>query len=565
MRSVFLLAAGAALAAVAFAGPVEGAEFIRGDANGDGVVSISDAHYLFNFLFRVGDYPECGFAADVNDDGQINITDAIELCVFTVRGVPVPKPPFPAPGLDPEGTEPGPNLPPCDSYGSGRPVEDASASLRVLDELVPGGQEAGAVIRLSISSSRRIAGYGATIAPGGIVLRPNPGASSTANGFPVSDLSGTLALGYAEAVYYEAEDAIRAGFLSTFIGDVATPPGKSRPALEISVCLRAGTPAGSYPITLEAAELADHESGQRIIPEIASGILTILEDVVGADCILERRDPRRPDLLDVTFKLEDAAGCPGSEVEIPFLVRVSDQAVADGLRFAIGFDAEVLEFLAVETVLPRPDGQPWIRLYPPGWRHHPDLAPLPPDVVLGEYRYGAAFPANEEFTALALRFRVLPEAAPTVAEIRFLPDGATMCTKYDTPGMRSGVCYPFKNAVYSAAAALDPQFVNSFVFVNGRVNIVPDVTVFIRGDTNDDKAIDLTDALIVLGYLFKGETRPSCFDAADANDDGRIDISDPVSILAYLFLGGPPMPPPNEVPGEDPTPDEITCSYGGRG
>jgi hypothetical protein len=46
----------------------------------------------------------------------------------------------------------------------------------------------------------------------------------------------------------------------------------------------------------------------------------------------------------------------------------------------------------------------------------------------------------------------------------------------------------------------------------------------------------------------------------DANDDGAVDLSDPIATLAYLFLAGPALPPPSVAPGKDPTPDALSCA-----
>ena len=50
--------------------------------------------------------------------------------------------------------------------------------------------------------------------------------------------------------------------------------------------------------------------------------------------------------------------------------------------------------------------------------------------------------------------------------------------------------------------------------------------------------------------------------AADVTDDSAVDISDSVYLLNFLFLGGSPPPPPFPTPGEDPTPDDLTCGTG---
>lgn len=82
---------------------------------------------------------------------------------------------------------------------------------------------------------------------------------------------------------------------------------------------------------------------------------------------------------------------------------------------------------------------------------------------------------------------------------------------------------------------------------------------FIRGDANEDGKIDLTDAIFILNYLFKGGLEPPCLDASDVNDDGRIDISDAVYTLRYLFSGETQPPAPFQEAGIDPTEDGLKC------
>jgi hypothetical protein len=87
--------------------------------------------------------------------------------------------------------------------------------------------------------------------------------------------------------------------------------------------------------------------------------------------------------------------------------------------------------------------------------------------------------------------------------------------------------------------------------------------VFIRGDANQNGAIDISDAVAILGSLFLDGDEPRCFDAADINDDGRLDISDAVAGLAFLFLGGFSIPDPGPTfCGQDLTVDELQlCHY----
>ncbi|HVR76507.1 MAG TPA: dockerin type I domain-containing protein [Planctomycetota bacterium] len=92
---------------------------------------------------------------------------------------------------------------------------------------------------------------------------------------------------------------------------------------------------------------------------------------------------------------------------------------------------------------------------------------------------------------------------------------------------------------------------SDFSSLNAISEIVPE-TYFVRGRTNEDDVVDLSDAVAILRYLFSGGAAPDPLDAADVNDDGVVDLVDPVYLLEYLFRGGPVIPPPFPEPGSDP-------------
>lgn len=85
-------------------------------------------------------------------------------------------------------------------------------------------------------------------------------------------------------------------------------------------------------------------------------------------------------------------------------------------------------------------------------------------------------------------------------------------------------------------------------------------TYFIRGDADKNEAVQLTDAIYILNWLFKGGEEPKCLDAADADDNGKVDLADAVKILNHLFKGDPDLPTPYPEAGIDPTEDELSCA-----
>ena len=95
----------------------------------------------------------------------------------------------------------------------------------------------------------------------------------------------------------------------------------------------------------------------------------------------------------------------------------------------------------------------------------------------------------------------------------------------------------------------------AFVPVSDKLDLTP----FIRGDVNGDGAVDISDPIIGLSYLFLGNEVNVCLDALDVDDGGVLDISDAIYVLDFLFQGGAPPPVPFPDTGLDPTEDSIHC------
>ena len=72
--------------------------------------------------------------------------------------------------------------------------------------------------------------------------------------------------------------------------------------------------------------------------------------------------------------------------------------------------------------------------------------------------------------------------------------------------------------------------------------------VFYRADADDNGAVQLTDGIFILNFLFLGGAAPPCFDSADADDNGAVQLTDGIFILNFLFLGGGAPPAPG-MPG----------------
>jgi uncharacterized repeat protein (TIGR01451 family) len=83
--------------------------------------------------------------------------------------------------------------------------------------------------------------------------------------------------------------------------------------------------------------------------------------------------------------------------------------------------------------------------------------------------------------------------------------------------------------------------------------------VFRRADANGDGAIDLSDALFTVFYLFGGRTT-SCQKSLDFDGNGAIEVTDAVLQLGYLFLNGREPAAPFLGCGTEPPGSDLTCT-----
>ena len=97
------------------------------------------------------------------------------------------------------------------------------------------------------------------------------------------------------------------------------------------------------------------------------------------------------------------------------------------------------------------------------------------------------------------------------------------------------------------------------VFPTNRQSVTVLLPVFLRGDSNGDGGLDVSDPIQKLNYLF-GSGIVGCESALDFNDDGLINLADVVGSLAFVFegLNSPVAPFPNC--GSDSTADSLSCS-----
>jgi hypothetical protein len=62
---------------------------------------------------------------------------------------------------------------------------------------------------------------------------------------------------------------------------------------------------------------------------------------------------------------------------------------------------------------------------------------------------------------------------------------------------------------------------------------------YICGDANADSAVNVSDAVFIINYVFIGGGAPDPLASGDANCDGGVNVSDAVWVINYIFIEGP--------------------------
>jgi len=122
-------------------------------------------------------------------------------------------------------------------------------------------------------------------------------------------------------------------------------------------------------------------------------------------------------------------------------------------------------------------------------------------------------------------------------------------TPWTTVTLQAPVCDPPSSLITLALGLEVLQGDNAWVasFDNVRVNCDGSSSAasqYVRGDSNTDGVVDISDPQNTLAYLFQNGPVPPCLGAADANGDQEMDLSDAIYGLSFSFRGGPRPAPP---------------------
>jgi hypothetical protein len=259
-------------------------------------------------------------------------------------------------------------------------------------------------------------------------------------------------------------------------------------------------------------------------------------------------------------RIGDAFALPGGEVSIPILVSTS--VPVEGIQLVLEYDPDVLDFGNPEPFRSFRsldfEGS-FYGQFPPdagGW-DAPNLSPFHADPerglimlgIVGSFWHdGFDVPPGEEILVASMRAAVSADVEP-----------GTLISIGPAAGTEEGGVGPhrLRNELVHRG---DARFVSVLPEIRtGYLQIVGDQSYFVRGDSNGDWTVDISDPVSTLNTLFLGAAGTACPDAADSNDDGKADISDAIHTLGFLYIGEAPMPPPYPEAGTDPTADELRC------
>ena len=167
---------------------------------------------------------------------------------------------------------------------------------------------------------------------------------------------------------------------------------------------------------------------------------------------------------------------------------------------------------------------------------------------------------------LVLAFRAEPTTGVAPLEVQFYNESTGYAAKFQWNfGDRGTSEERDPKHTYAAAGTYTVRLIGtgalrSFTLRrDSYIVVLESGTPFIRGDTNRDGAVELTDAIVILNHLFRGEAVTTCLVALDVDDSDLIDLTDAIYLLRHLFQGGDPVPAPFPEPGADPTPGSLTC------
>lgn len=438
-------------------------------------------------------------AADVDGDGRIDVAFASgnEIRFLVSRALPPPPPP---------------------------PENELSLSADRI-EVRQGDEGVASTVRLSHSVDIQ----GATLIVGYDPLVVNtPSVDVTGSAFETVEFTTWELIADPPAIHLTALVDVELP-----IEGLSLPPAEDRALFKVRYDVPSGAPLGESTL-----DFLDHIN----TPSVSTGF------IVGAEMLPPTSTEAGPILVQEPLpppsdepnqiSIETMAAAPGTRVRIPVVANTEREL--QGFTVVASFDPSELTVESLDLV-------------------GSFTETLAPDFV------SPTIKQEEGFFFIGVAFDLLFEGEPKV-----IPPGKDYILFYIEVDVNPGVLGGQLSIALTDGLS-DPPLDNLFTaggqsffpkLVSGGVQIMdPGVLTFVRGDSNNDASVDVSDPIFLTGCLFNSRSCPDCDDAADVNDDGRVDIADPIYLLNYVFRGGSaPMAPGPMGCGLDPTEDDLPCA-----
>ena len=240
----------------------------------------------------------------------------------------------------------------------------------------------------------------------------------------------------------------------------------------------------------------------------------------------------------ISLSLPNLSVVPGTE-SIPVQLTLSSDTVIHALEVALTFDPAAVTLSSFEVA----------------------------NGILGiagvEYiQQGLSNDPAEPYLWLAA---VADFATPVVGQ--FIPAGMNLPVATTQATIPNSANAPQTTQISFAPEVSSPPKRNLVVLAGGDTRapttsggVIDIEVIFIRGDSNHDCMLDVSDVIYTVAWLFQGGPAHVCEDSADTNNDGIINLADPIYFLNYLFQAGPAPSEPFPLPGLDPDNDALDCA-----
>jgi hypothetical protein len=511
----FIVLAGAVLVFLETAHVFAYSPFVRGDANGDGLVSVADADCIADYLYNGGPEPLCVPAANAYPDTTINVFDLFEVLaqVIGISNIPAE-----------DRVPPAYRLSRCSPDLAATPLLDTGVWVS-LDDVVASGRDIAVPLRVWGRTGKLHAWcLTVTYPPESLeFVRMAPAYTSRQpDVFMPNDIApGTVRLMVFYAIEQREENCYSVSN-GTKIADI--------------VFRRRG----------QDATAAVNIAGSHGAAELTFGPEATFPAVAGGTVFLTGGVPAPPSNL--------AVESDENQVHLSWENGAAYQAVfieRDGATLAV-LDGQTRAF---DDAAPSGELTYRVRGYQGGVRSPGAFAPVarwsvppPENLITRENQHGQLvlqWKNGGAYDALRVcRNGALLAELPGSDTNFVIADQPPVIVVYSVCGLVAHDRSRFASIATGPSAAGGP---------------------FVRGDANWDGTVSLMDVVYTRRYLFFDGESPWCPDAADATDDGVIDIEDVLHTLSVIYFGwrnGPAMifPEPYPVPGTDPTPDDLLCT-----